>query len=592
MIRALKADILSLTSFEFGLFSWMTAYQVGIWGYRLEMGTWVYWWMMQVRMFLGFWTAVPVNWWLIRKDVKEPYPYTAAHTGDELHNALANLGVQWTGKLPVLPNSRVQSNATAPSHRCATACGFLSAIRKKIVSTPESQTYIQQQGRYWSLQQLQTLPTCRVTPQSAVDVAITLLITQFFSCPFAVKSGGHAAFAGASNIQDGITIDLSKLRQVEVSKDRTVTKVGAGNRWLDVYSKLDVMGLSVVGGRVAHIGVGGLTLGGGVSFFSGRHGWALDGVKNYQIVLANGHIRNVNQKSNPDLYFALRGGGNNFGIVTRFDLETFPQGLMWGGTTIHPPTTNASIFRAFENFAKNASENRDAGLITAHAYAQGSYIFSNSYEYSIPTAYPPAFAEFTAIPNITDTQRITTLTNLTLELNASNPGGFREHYTTSTFKISAALQHKILDIFVSDIENIKDATNIIPALVMQPITEPMIHLFQKNGGNALGIEEGDGPLLLMNLAILWSSETDDERILAAAKRVIRRSNEVAREMGLQYRYLYQNYASLDQDVFGGYGEANRERLLDISRRVDPDGVFQNLQPGYFKLDGGNGGSEV
>lgn len=64
-------------------------------------------------------------------------------------------------------------------------------------------------------------------------------------------------FAGASNIQGGITVDLSSLTQVEVSKDRTVTKVGAGNRWLDVYSKLDPIGLSVVGGRVADIGVGG-----------------------------------------------------------------------------------------------------------------------------------------------------------------------------------------------------------------------------------------------------------------------------------------------------------------------------------------------
>ncbi|KAL8646753.1 MAG: hypothetical protein Q9226_006730, partial [Calogaya cf. arnoldii] len=435
-------------------------------------------------------------------------------------------------------------------------CGFLSAIRKKIVSTPESQTYVQQQGRYWSLQQLETLPACRVTPQSALDVAITLLVTQFFSCPFAVKSGGHAAFAGASNIQDGVTIDLNKLRQVEVSKDRTVTKVGAGNRWLDVYSKLDPMGLSVVGGRVADIRVGGLTLGGEFGYrhvHTGRNLTEID-----KIVLANGQIRNINQKSNPDLYFAVRGGGNNFGIVTRFDLETFSQGLMWGGNTIHPPTANTSIFRAFENFANNASENRDAGLITAFAYAQGSYIFSNSYDYSIPTAYPPAFAEFTAIPNITDTQRITTLTNLTLELNASNPGGFREHYTTSTFKNSAVLQHNILDIFVSEIENIKNATNIIPALVMQPITEPMIHLFQKNGGNALGIMEGDGPLLLMNLAILWSFKADDERIISAARRVIERSNKVAREMGLEYRYIYQNYASLNQDVFKGYGEENQK----------------------------------
>src|ERR1700761_9439808 len=70
--RAAKADFLSLTFFEIGLFGWMVAYQVGIWGYRLEMNTWTYWWMMQVGMFLGYWTAVPVNWWLITRNIKEP----------------------------------------------------------------------------------------------------------------------------------------------------------------------------------------------------------------------------------------------------------------------------------------------------------------------------------------------------------------------------------------------------------------------------------------------------------------------------------------------------------------------------------------
>ncbi|CAO1601842.1 hypothetical protein XANCAGTX0491_005478 [Xanthoria calcicola] len=516
--------------------------------------------------------------------------YTAPHTSDDLGRALANLGVEIRGELPVTEDPRLQSNVTVPSYRCAAACALLSTIRKNIVSTSGSQTFAQQQNRYWSLQQLETLPVCRVTPQIAIDVAITLLVTQFFYCPFAVKSGGHAAFAGASNIQGGITVDLSSLTQVEVSKDGTVTKVGAGNRWLDVYSKLDPIGLSVVGGRVADIGVGGFTLGGGVSFFSGRHGWALDGVKCYQVVLANGQIRDINQKSDPDLYFALRGGGNNFGIVTRFDLETFPQGLMWGGSTVHPPTTNASIYRAFENFANNASQNPDAALITAYAYSQGSYIFANTYEYALPTPFPPAFNEFTSIPNITDTQRITTLSNLTVELNASNPGGFREHYTTATFKNSAALQVRILDIFTQEVETIKDAAEISPALVMQPIPLPTIRLFRKNGGNALGIAEADGPLILMNLAILWSSKADDERIIAAAARVISRSQQVAGEMGLGYRYMYQNYASLSQDVFRGYGEQNRQRLLTISRKYDPDQVFRNLQPGYFKLDGVNGGS--
>ncbi|KAF1987817.1 hypothetical protein K402DRAFT_403478 [Aulographum hederae CBS 113979] len=70
--RAAKADVLSLTGFEIGLFGWMVAFQVGIWGYRLEMTTWTYWWMMQVGMMVGFVTAVPVNWWLIGKGIKEP----------------------------------------------------------------------------------------------------------------------------------------------------------------------------------------------------------------------------------------------------------------------------------------------------------------------------------------------------------------------------------------------------------------------------------------------------------------------------------------------------------------------------------------
>ena len=72
IVRAMKADILSLTSFEIGLFGWMVAYQVGIWDYQLPMDSAAYWWMMQVGMLLGFGTAVPVNWWLIKKGIKEP----------------------------------------------------------------------------------------------------------------------------------------------------------------------------------------------------------------------------------------------------------------------------------------------------------------------------------------------------------------------------------------------------------------------------------------------------------------------------------------------------------------------------------------
>jgi FAD binding domain len=132
-------------------------------------------------------------------------------------------------------------------------------------------------------------------------VSRAIIILRSTHCHFAIKSGGHAAFTGGSNIQDGVTIDLVNLNQIQVSKDLKTTSIGPGNRWVDVYSKLQAMNLTVIGGRVSDIGVGGLTLGGmfnakliellgilttligGISFFSGRFGWACDNVNNYEV---------------------------------------------------------------------------------------------------------------------------------------------------------------------------------------------------------------------------------------------------------------------------------------------------------------------
>lgn len=89
-----------------------------------------------------------------------------------------------------------------------------------------------------------------------------MLLAELFSCPFAVKSGGHAAFSGASNIQSGLSIDLGALNSITLSKDQTIASAGAGNVWVDVYDYLEPYGLSVIGGRVSTIGLGGLTTGG------------------------------------------------------------------------------------------------------------------------------------------------------------------------------------------------------------------------------------------------------------------------------------------------------------------------------------------
>ena len=129
-------------------------------------------------------------------------------------------------------------------------------------------------GRFWSQQQSQTRPRCFVHPTDAEDVAVVLLLARATQCPFAVKGGGHSSFKGCSNSDGGITIDFFHMKQVTPSADRKTVSIGPGNAWVDVYSVLEPQNLTVVGGRVASVGVGGFLLGGGVSRtrdFDSRH---------------------------------------------------------------------------------------------------------------------------------------------------------------------------------------------------------------------------------------------------------------------------------------------------------------------------------
>jgi FAD/FMN-containing dehydrogenase len=142
-------------------------------------------------------------------------------------------------------------------------CALL-AILVSNVSSPGQLDYRPLQ--YWSVQQSEVTPACRVDVSSAKMISSTILVSNLTNCPFAVRSGGHTSWAGGSSIQDGILINLANLNMVSLNSDRTVAKVGAGNNWYDVYKVLDPLGISVVGGREAGVGVGGLLLGGKLVF--------------------------------------------------------------------------------------------------------------------------------------------------------------------------------------------------------------------------------------------------------------------------------------------------------------------------------------
>jgi hypothetical protein len=416
-----------------------------------------------------------------------------------------------------------------------------------------------------------------------MQVSVALLLSRLTQCPFAVKSGGHAAFSGASNIQGGITINFAKMKAITLSPDKKVASIEPGNTWYDVYTDLEAQGLTVIGGRVAAIGVGGLTLGGGISFFSGLHGWACDNVANIEVVTSTGAILSASPTTNPDLFFALRGGGNNFGIVTRFDLTTYSQGPMWGGAILYNISYSTEVLSAYVNYGLQSATDPNAALIVSYAYAFGQFFADVSLEYALPTPDPPIFSAFKAIPSLSDTTAVQSLSDITLEFNASNPSGLRETYWTATYKLNATLAAFIVSTFQSEIEPVKNAAGIVPAAVLQIITLPMLRQMSKNGGNPLGLSLTDGPLILLNLAFMWDDTAYDAAIMQANANIIAKTVAQAKAWGLDNDYLYMNYASQFQSVVPSYGAANVAKLTKIAKKYDPDGVFQTLQPGYFKL---------
>uniref|UniRef100_A0A0W0GAA0 FAD-binding PCMH-type domain-containing protein n=1 Tax=Moniliophthora roreri TaxID=221103 RepID=A0A0W0GAA0_MONRR len=215
--------------------------------------------------------------------------------------------------------------ATLAAKRAAACCDTLQQQLPGKVFLPNSPEYQEQQSSYYSALASQHSPACRVTSTSAQDVSTTLQTLKAGECQFAVRSGGHMQYSNSNNIDTpGITIDMVGMNALNISADKKVIGVGPGNRWGAVYDALAPDDLIIVGGRSNTVGVGGYLLGGGISHLNSQHGFAAQNIVNYEIVLADGSIANVND-TNPDLHTALQAGSTNFGIVTRYDLATYPR---------------------------------------------------------------------------------------------------------------------------------------------------------------------------------------------------------------------------------------------------------------------------
>lgn len=298
---------------------------------------------------------------------------------------------------------------------------------------PDSDAYTTSLGSYFALQQSEIHPSCIASPASANDVSIALDVltnnaTQNAICPFSVRSGGHATFIGASNINGGVTIDLRGLDSISLNPDDSTVSVGVGATWGSVYSYLDPMNQSVVGAGAYSVGVGGVTIGGGISYFGPRYGWTCDTVVKFEVVLADGSIVNASEDENADLFWALRGGASNFGIVTRVDMEAFDQGNLWGGALTHEISVSDQEIDAIVKFSSTADYDEYASLIGTFAYTEDGPFIVNSIEYTRDEANPTAFQGFLQLPFLSSTLRSTNMTDLATETDRFQMRGQRYDY--------------------------------------------------------------------------------------------------------------------------------------------------------------------
>lgn len=188
------------------------------------------------------------------------------------------------------------------------------------------------------------------------DVVAAVRFARNHDLGIAIRGGGHNV-AGTAVCDDGIVIDLSAMRGVRVDPADRRAWVQGGALWGDVDHETQAHGLATTGGIVSHTGVAGLTLGGGVGWLMRKHGLTVDNLLAINLVMADGGLLRVSEDEHPDLFWALRGGGGNFGVVTSFEFRLHPVGpTVLAGPILWDATDAAKVLRLYRDFIADAPD--------------------------------------------------------------------------------------------------------------------------------------------------------------------------------------------------------------------------------------------
>jgi FAD/FMN-containing dehydrogenase len=411
-------------------------------------------------------------------------------------------------------------------------------------------------------------PMCIASCATTSDVVLAVRAARDARLPIAVRGGGHSV-AGHGVADGALVVSLDRMRSVEVDPVTRIARVGGGALWEDVDPVTQAHGLAVPGGTFGDTGVGGLTLGGGLGYLLGIAGLTCDNLVSAEMVTADGDVVTAGRDGDADLLWALRGGGGNFGVVTRFDFHLTPVTNMYGGHLRYPAEgADRVLTRVLELI--DGGPPAFAPMLTI-----GRSEETGKTQVSILLGYPGTAdeAERTIaplrrdLPVVEDDMGAQSYIAIQ-ELNGRLPFGLR-HYWKGHFV--RALDGELIARLVESIRTspILNAFFLIESIVGAARREPQ-------GGAAFGQR---GAAWNVTLLTIWESPDDDERAIAWSRK--------AAEAIRPWSYSgagYANYASADESderVRAAFGPERFTRLAGIKRRYDPDNVFRfnlNIPP--------------
>lgn len=422
----------------------------------------------------------------------------------------------------------------------------------------------------------------------AADVATAIDFARRYDLPLAVRGGGHNV-AGFATCDDGLVIDLSTLRDIEVDSEARTVRTGAGCRWGDVDAATQRYGLAAPGGVVSDTGIAGLTLGGGFGYLSRKYGLSVDNVLAVKIVTADGVLRTASETENPDLFWALRGGGGNFGVVTEFTYRLHPIGPdVYFSMVLHDGrgARMKKAFRTFRDFAESAPDEisllAGAGIVPPGAEHFPEAIHGMPFLMTLGMyAGDPEAGRRTLEPLENFSEPLANLSEILPYAQAQK--ALDEDYPARTMRYywkSARLPHltdEVIDVVVEHARR-------------QPSPYSTIDVWHVGGAVTRVPEDrmaysGRTPGYLFNPEANWLDATADE----ANVRWVNEALDAVRPHADGGRYL--NFPGMHEEgervMRATFGE-KYARLVEIKKKYDPENVFrlnQNILPDSGKKNG-------